>query len=98
MDQIVRRRRGESAWREIVARQEESGLTVQEFCKREGLKAASLYGWRVRLRREPAGQVVSSVVPPRRAFCMRASCARCRSRSSSYSLMLYVDFGVSPVE
>ncbi len=42
MDQIVRQRRSESAWREIVARQEQSGLTVQEFCEREGLKAASL--------------------------------------------------------
>ena|SRR5579862_3080207 len=65
MDQIVRQRRSESAWREIVARQEQSGLTVQEFCEREGLKAASLYGWRVRLRREPAGKSVSSPVARR---------------------------------
>ena len=50
MDQMVRQRRSEGAWREIVARQEHSGLTVAEFCEREGLKAASLYGWRVRLR------------------------------------------------
>ena len=28
MDQIVRQRRSESAWREIAARQEQSGLTV----------------------------------------------------------------------
>jgi putative transposase len=61
MDQIVRQRRSESAWREIVARQEQSGLTVQEFCEREGLKAGSLYGWRVRLRQEPAGK---SAAPP----------------------------------
>ena len=61
MDQIVRQRRSESAWREIVARQEQSGLTVQEFCQREGLKAASLYGWRVRLREKPAGK---STPPP----------------------------------
>jgi len=39
MDQIVRQRRSESAWREIAARQEQSGLTVQVFCEREGLKA-----------------------------------------------------------
>jgi hypothetical protein len=43
MDQVVRRRRSGSAWREIVSRQEESGLTVTAFCEREGLKAASLY-------------------------------------------------------
>jgi transposase-like protein len=59
MEQIVRQRRSESAWREIVARQEQSGLTVQEFCERVGLKAASLYGWRVRLRQEPAGKGAS---------------------------------------
>jgi hypothetical protein len=56
MDQIIRRRRSESAWREIVSRQEQSGLTIQEFCEREGLKAASLYGWRVRLRQAAAGK------------------------------------------
>jgi transposase-like protein len=53
MEKISRRRQSESAWREIVARQEQSGLTVGEFCEREGLKATSLYGWRVRLRRQP---------------------------------------------
>jgi transposase-like protein len=56
MDQIVRQHRSESAWREIVQRQEQSGLTVQDFCEREGLKAASLYGWRVRLRQGPAAK------------------------------------------
>ena len=62
MDQIVRRRRGESVWREIVARQDQSGLTVTEFCEREGLKAASLYGWRVRLRQQAAGKSTSSQI------------------------------------
>ena len=56
MDKINGQRRSESAWREIVARQEQSGLTVAEFCEREGLKAASLYGWRVRLRQQDAGK------------------------------------------
>jgi transposase-like protein len=65
MDQVVRQRRSESAWREIVARQEQSGLTVTEFCEREGLKAASLYGWRVRLRQEAAGTKVSPTISDR---------------------------------
>jgi len=68
MEQIVRQRRSESVWREIVARQEQSGLTVQEFCEREGLKAASLYGWRVRVRQEPAGKSV----PPQLSTRARA--------------------------
>ncbi len=49
MEQIGRHRRSESAWREIVKRQAQSGLTVQSFCEREGINAASLYGWRSRL-------------------------------------------------
>ena len=67
MDQIVRQRRSESAWREIVTRQEQSGLTVKDFCEREGLKAASLYGWRVRLRQEPAGKSASRRLSTRAA-------------------------------
>ena len=42
MEKIGRERRSESAWREIVSRQAESGLSVQAFCEREGIKAASL--------------------------------------------------------
>jgi transposase-like protein len=67
MDQIVRQRRSEGVWREIVARQEKSGLTVQEFCEREGLKAASLYGWRVRLRQEPAGESAARPISKKKA-------------------------------
>jgi hypothetical protein len=52
MEKIGRERRSESAWREIVGRQAESGLSVQSFCEREGIKSASLYGWRSRLRDE----------------------------------------------
>lgn len=65
MDQKVRQRRSESAWREIVARQEHSGLTVTEFCEREGLKAASLYGWRGRLRQGAVGKRVSPSISSR---------------------------------
>jgi putative transposase len=50
MEKIGRERCSESAWREIVARQAQSGLTVLAFCEREGIKSASLYGWRSRLR------------------------------------------------
>ena len=52
MEKVGRQKRSASAWREIVARQAQSGLAVREFCEREGIKMASLYGWRVRLRHE----------------------------------------------
>ena len=46
--------RDEKAWRELVARQAASGLTVREFCRREGLSAWSLYEWRSKLRQRGA--------------------------------------------
>jgi hypothetical protein len=65
MDQRVRQRRSESVWREIMSRQQQSGLTVTEFCEREGLKVASLYGWRGRLRQEAAGEKASPPISSR---------------------------------
>ena len=63
MEKIGRERRSESVWREIVGRQTESGLTVQAFCDREGIKSASLYGWRSRLRSDVQNRSVSGRAP-----------------------------------
>ena len=63
MEKISRQRRSESAWREIVERQGQSGLTVPEFCEGEGIKAASLYGWRSRLREGSQSRPVSRAEP-----------------------------------
>ena len=45
-----------------MERQGQSGLTVPEFCEREGIKTASLYGWRSRLREGSQSPTVSSPV------------------------------------
>lgn len=51
MRKVVRQRRLDSdGWRDLVARQVESGLSVREFCEREGVNLWTLYGWRSRLR------------------------------------------------
>ena len=63
MEKMGRERRSESAWREIVSRQAESGLSVQAFCEREGIKAASLYGWRARLQQEAQGRISTESAP-----------------------------------
>jgi putative transposase len=63
MEKISRQRRSESAWREIVERQGQSGLTVPEFSQKEGIKTASLYGWRSRLREGSQSPSVSRAVP-----------------------------------
>ncbi len=50
MRRMIQRRSVET-WRELMARQARSGLSVQAFCRQEGLKAWTFYGWRSRLRR-----------------------------------------------
>jgi len=58
--QRTKQRRSENAWRELVARQAHSGLSVAAFCQREGISPCSLYGWRKRLRSED-GRAVRAV-------------------------------------
>lgn len=38
-------------WRERLAQQERSGLSVRQFCKEQGLTEYSFYAWRRRLRK-----------------------------------------------
>ena len=68
MEKVDRQRRGESAWRELVQRQEQSGLSVTQFCEREGIKAASLYGWRSRLREGPKAATVPEAAPKKAKY------------------------------
>ena len=39
-------------WRERIAEQERSGLSVKQFCKDRGLTECSFYAWRKRLRKK----------------------------------------------
>ena len=61
MQKIIRRR-SEQAWRELVTRQKQSGLSVQAFCQGEGINAWSLYGWRSRLGARDTGTAAAPVV------------------------------------
>ena len=58
------KRRSAQAWREVVARFAQSGLTEAEFCEREGIGSKLFHRWRVkrthppvRSRAEQAGRV-----------------------------------------
>lgn len=42
----------EAKWRRLIAAQSKSGLTVREFAAAEGIRAATLYWWRSKLRRD----------------------------------------------
>ena len=58
--QIAKRpRQGADAWRTMLARFADSGLSVAAFCRREAISAASFYQWRARLGAQP------SVMPAR---------------------------------
>ncbi len=39
-----------ASWQKRVERQLRSGLSVQEYCRREGVSPASFYAWKRRLR------------------------------------------------
>jgi len=43
MDNGKRKRLGEAAWRELLARFAASGLSAAAFCRREAISAASFY-------------------------------------------------------
>ena len=44
------RARQQAVWHERVRRQAQSGQSIAEFCRREGITAASFYMWRGRHR------------------------------------------------
>jgi putative transposase len=49
MGEIKRRRLGTDAWRALLARHAESGLSVKAFCEQESIGTASFYQWRSKL-------------------------------------------------
>ena len=53
---MARQGRGErqTFWRSAIRRQEQSGLSVARFCRREGLHPVTFYGWRRKLQQERA--------------------------------------------
>lgn len=54
---MARRASGVAAreWRERMGRWRRAGLSVSEFCRREGVSEPSFYQWRRRLQPRPAG-------------------------------------------
>jgi putative transposase len=61
MEQTRRRRLSADAWRALLVRFAQSGLTVQAFCEHEGIGIASFYQWRAKLR--GSGDAVTSRQP-----------------------------------
>ncbi|HVA19163.1 MAG TPA: hypothetical protein VMU55_03215 [Solirubrobacteraceae bacterium] len=83
------RRQSVETWRELVARQTRSGLSVQAFCRQERLNPWTFYGWRSRLRARTAPAVTAAVgapaeTEPAAGFidlgALRGSASRCEIR------------------
>ena len=53
MHTIKRRRQDAAAWRAMLARFPESGLSVSAFCRSEAISEASFYRWRSQLAATP---------------------------------------------
>jgi len=63
-----RRRRTESEWRQLLARQAESNQTIEQFCRHEGMSVGSFYRWKNRLNETPVYQSESTVSNQRANF------------------------------
>ncbi len=50
------------AWRKLLEQKQRSGLTVVEFCQREGLSPSAYYAWRRKLHGSPARQMPPAAV------------------------------------
>jgi hypothetical protein len=55
-------RRSRAQWQALLGRSARSGLSVAEFCRREGVSTASFYTWRKRLG-AAAAEVPAAAAP-----------------------------------
>ena len=55
----------ELAWRERLARFDNSNLTVKQFCRQEGVSDPSFYQWRKRLKKGRPGTKAAGESPSR---------------------------------
>lgn len=68
MQTIKRRRLSEGAWRQMLSRFVDSGLTTEAFCRREAVSPASFYRWRTLLGMAPApDRALTRTVPLERS-------------------------------
>ena len=44
----------QAQWQDRLAQQQESGLSIAAYCKREGISEQTFYGWRKRLSNGPS--------------------------------------------
>lgn len=50
-------------WREVICRQQSSGVSIAQFCRQEGLAQASFYNWRKKLATDSDGLFLELQLP-----------------------------------
>lgn len=94
----TRRRMNERSWREVLSRYDATAVTVQEFCRREGLTRGSFTRWRARLRSGPkhlpAGEVGSvAAAAPKPAFVDLGSLGEAAACERAVPVDVRIDLG-----
>jgi transposase-like protein len=64
MGRVKRIRRSTGTWRELFSMQASSGVSVPEFCRREGINASVFRRWRLSLKGRGRSQPVESRPEP----------------------------------
>lgn len=54
-------------WRQVLARQQASGLTIRAYCAAHGLSQANCYRWQRVLAQRPQRRAVPRPTPPHRS-------------------------------
>lgn len=63
MDVVRERRRGAAGWAVVMERWLASGLSVEAFCRRDGVSRAGFYRWRTLLSAAKAAPVAVTATP-----------------------------------
>jgi len=81
----------ETRFRELIAEQRESGLTIKEFCSNHGLATATFHYWKKKLIKEPRrNEFIPMVVKPSEMDLSKGS--TCSEMNTSKSALLELVF------
>lgn len=61
-------RHGETFWRDLISQQVQSGQTIRQFCKANGLASSTFHKWRTCLAASPVRAEADLVLTPEAAF------------------------------
>jgi len=88
------KRRSAEAWRELVARFAQSGLTEEDFCEREGVGSKLFHRWRAKRSNGPPRSPAQKVVPSQTRSSGFVDIGALKGSSSRFEVRLELGAGV----